>query len=104
MTTLPATASEKNRAYGWDAAARVLSFAGTRKGSSASYLVDELECDGGRGFQLTKVEGGSDPEEAGYACFLANTGYDSCDCKGFTRWGKCKHLDCVRDMVSNNTI
>jgi len=56
----------------------------------------------GRGFRLTKVTGG---EEA-YFVFCSQHGAegDSCDCKGMTYAGNCKHTDSVRACVGNGWL
>lgn len=106
FVSLPATRSDSDRRYSWDAAARQVSWASSRKASAAVYAVDELDVDApARAFQLTKLAGGSDAESEGYAVFLcAATGDRSCECRGFLRWGSCKHLDFVRDLVSRGCL
>ncbi len=101
---LPATKTEKAAAIKWDADARTLTVEGKR--TAATYLVDELDTDGGRGFQLTKTAGGSDKEEAGYAVFvsLRGAGWHTCDCKGHQRWGACKHLSAILELVKANQL
>jgi hypothetical protein len=101
--SLPATASEKRRAYSWDSGARVLAFAGSRKGSEAAYLVDELACEGGRGFQLTKVAGGTDGEATGYAVFIA-PGAMSCECKSWLTRGFCRHVEMLVDLIVKHQL
>lgn len=106
---LPRTASEKRGALAWDAATRTLTVTGSRARSCAAYLVDELpEVEGGRGFQLVKVEGGSDGEATGYAVFVARPGSGeapSCECKGFLRWNKpCKHLAAILELLRNRQL
>ena len=100
--TLPTTATG-DRAIAWDAVRRTLAITtGTRRGTTAVYAVDEIECEGGRGFQLTKVFGGTDAEATGYACFVSNqgAGFPSCECRGFLRWGRCSHLSAVLALVA----
>jgi hypothetical protein len=61
---------------------------------------------------LKKIAGGTDPDERGYAVFcdphrgpcggLAVT--PRCECKGFVRWGHCKHADSVGVCVVNGWL
>lgn len=102
---LPATKTEPAAALKWDADARTLTVQGKRTG--AVYTVGELETDGGRGFQLVKVKGGSDKEEMGYACFVSarGPGFSTCDCKGWLRWGGlCKHLSSLVELLKANQL
>lgn len=104
LELLPATKTEPATAIRWDADARTLAVQGKR--SAAVYTVDELECDGGRGFQLVKVKGGSDKEEAGYACFLSaqGMGFSTCECRGWLRWGHCRHLSALSELLKANQL
>jgi hypothetical protein len=48
-------------------------------------------------YSLAKVNPayhGTDPEETGYA---VNLTHSTCDCKGWVRWGACKHLGACRE-------
>lgn len=47
-----------------------------------------------------KVDGGTDPEAEDYDVFLVcgRPGLDTCECKGWYRWNKCKHLDASRAL------
>lgn len=56
---------------------------------TTEYVVRELRTDFGRGFELVKV--GPDPEL--YHVLLdQEEGRHSCECQGFLRWSRCKHL------------
>jgi hypothetical protein len=68
-------------------------------------FVRELPADFGRGFELTKLGPGSDPEVAAYHVLLAPDGKHSCECKGFLRWGLgrdgkgCKHIGALLTLL-----
>ncbi|HEY3789208.1 MAG TPA: hypothetical protein VGL71_10150 [Urbifossiella sp.] len=81
------------------------------KGKIAEYAIQEFHADGGRGFRLTKLEGGTDRSANEYNVFLADEavadagfGWDACDCKGFERHGHCKHVDAARAIVDRGLI
>lgn len=102
---LPATKSTRDRSAEWDgtpAADRdgTLTVHVPRKPAD-KYAVTFFPHDlPGRGFRLVKVAGGSDPEETAYDVFLADRPHsDSCDCKGFVRFGKCKHASAIRLLL-----
>src|SRR5262245_35492853 len=57
----------------------------------ADYFLTELAADFGRGFLVEKIGTDSD-EPAAYHVNL-DGGKRSCECKGFCRWGHCKHAD-----------
>jgi hypothetical protein len=96
-----ATATES--AVSWNAATRLLAIGGKKPGA---YRVTEIGVEGGRGFQLAKVAGGSDAEETGYSCFIttAQFFYSSCDCKGFTRFGYCRHVTALKRLLNDGTL
>ena len=54
---------------------------------AADYFLTELPADFGRGFRVEKVGG----EEAYHVSLDGDA--RTCECKGFTRWGQCKHAD-----------
>ncbi len=54
------------------------------------YFLSEVPSDFGRGFRLEKF-GVMGPET--YHVHLATDGRPTCECKGFLRWGRCKHAD-----------
>lgn len=64
-----------------------------------SYWLQEVEVSfGRRGFRLAKVvrQSGTDKDPAADVYHvLTDVSGDSCDCRGFLRWGKCKHVSGV---------
>jgi hypothetical protein len=66
--------------------------------------VEEFPADLGRGFQLLKMTGGTDPEEGGYAVFCVPHREPTCECKGFLRWAHCKHAESVGACVENGWL
>jgi hypothetical protein len=79
-----------------------------QKRSVTQYTLAEAQTDwDGRAFVFCKVDGyeGTDEREGGYSVFCARNGQDSyCDCKGFTRWGHCKHLRAVRELMRKDWL
>jgi hypothetical protein len=67
----------------------------TVSGKTTSYFVRNIPSDFGRGFSLEKT-GPQDGEV--YHVLLEEDGR-SCDCKGFTRHGHCKHPDALLKLV-----
>ena len=57
---------------------------------TADYLLSRLPSDFGEAFRLEKF-----PPQGGevYHVLLNDGGAHSCECKGFLRWGRCKHAD-----------
>ena len=80
--------------------------------SRTAYAVTEYPVTWGRGFQVTKVGGkGTDAakESYGVECSKAKADErgeydDRCECKGWMRWGHCKHADAVRSLILNGWI
>jgi hypothetical protein len=77
-----------------------------QKRLDTGYSLTEFRADGGRGFQLEKLDKGSDADESTYEVFLADPAvqdagfaYSSCSCKGFERFGHCKHVDAVQAVA-----
>lgn len=60
-----------------------------------TYRVEEFPADLGRGFQLVKMTGGSDAEEWDYSVYCARGEAPRCECKGYVRWGGCKHARAI---------
>jgi hypothetical protein len=90
LTTLPATLSQPAATLSWDGMLCRI----TQEKKEYVYLVDEFPTDwDGRAFYFRKACVGSDPTEEGYNVFCARNGQDStCECRGFERFGPCKHL------------
>jgi hypothetical protein len=68
-----------------------------------AYSVTEVPCGGafdGRGFRCHKA-GADEP----YDVFLSRNGADdTCDCKGFSRWCRCKHVAALRVLLSGGKL
>ncbi len=79
-----------------------LTISGTR--SFATYDVEECPADHGRGFRLAKNAGGTDDSESSYFVFAGSDGVGHCDCKGFCRLGRCKHLQCIAILIRDEQI
>ena len=82
--TLPLNADGKNG---------VLSI--TQDGETVPYFIDRIGSDFGDGFELTKFSGAvrGDGDER-YHVHLSEEGH-ACECKGFLRWNRCKHVGAV---------
>jgi hypothetical protein len=64
---------------------------------SADYLLTPIPADFGRGFRLEKV--GLESRGEVYAVNVdGNAG--TCECKGFLRWGRCKHRDGIQALIA----
>jgi hypothetical protein len=76
--------------------------------ASTKYAIAELLTGwDGHGFRFFKVEAesGTDKTEDAYDVFCARNGQDTrCDCKGFERWGSCKHLWTVQVLIENDWL
>lgn len=71
--------------------------------STTVYRVEEFPTGwAGRGFRLVKVTGGDESYDV-FCCQHGPAG-DSCDCKGMTFAGTCKHADAVRACVGNGWL
>src|SRR6185437_15305566 len=75
-----------------------------QKRSIAEYRVTEFPADGGRGFRLAKIEGGTDRTAESYDVFLDRAHGETCDCKGFARHGHCKHVDAVQAVCDRGLL
>lgn len=74
--------------------------------ASAVYAVVEFPTGwDGRGFQLEKTAGGTDDGQSGYSVFCGRNGQDvQCVCKGFERWGRCKHIAACEALIANGWL
>ena len=73
-----------------------------QKRLDSRYSVSEFACDGGRGFRLEKLDAGSDATEDAYEVFVKDgqSGeYSRCCCKGFERFGNCKHVESAQALA-----
>ena len=64
---------------------------------SCNYAFREIRCDiGGRAFELWKLDI-ADMTTYHVRCGEAGK-HASCECKGFLRWGYCKHVEAIAEM------
>ena len=56
---------------------------------AADYFLSTVPADFGTGFKLEKIGGG----ETYHVNLAADPKEHSCECKGFSRWNHCKHVD-----------
>ncbi len=76
-----------------------------------SYLIESVPADFGSAFALTKlvmaeVEPGVREQqvECVYHVHFDATLGDSCDCRGFIRWHRCKHRDAVAELLRRGVL
>jgi hypothetical protein len=72
------------------------------------YHVAEFPVDAGfdgRGFTFAKPDGetGTDGEAGAYSVLVGRRG-SRCECKGFERWGRCKHASAARSLIENGWL
>lgn len=62
-----------------------------------TYTLTEIGADTGRGFHLTKPDG---------TVYAVNVGgaEESCDCRGSTSHGHCKHRDSIRKLIAERKL
>ncbi len=59
------------------------------------YIIDVLSSDWGRAFRYKNAADG-----VPYNVMVGEDGHDSCECKGFLRWGtQCKHIGSARKLI-----
>jgi hypothetical protein len=60
----------------------------------------------GRAWRLEKLSAGSDCEASDYFVFVSrrHPSADSCECRGFLRWGSCKHIASIRALLENGWL
>jgi hypothetical protein len=66
------------------------------------YRLETLLAAAGRGFRLVKADRGDGPGEQ-YDVLLDGR-RSSCECKGYLRWGHCKHLESLTALTSAGKI
>jgi hypothetical protein len=73
---------------------------GARSTFERHYYVRAIPSDFGRAFRWEKfsVEGG----ETYHVCLDGETA--SCECKGFERWGRCKHVSCALALIASGKL
>lgn len=73
---------------------------------ASAYVVKEIPAHnmGGRGFQLTKLFGGSDAECTGYAVFIAGDGKHQCHCRGWLGHHHCTHVDGLAALIEQGQL
>jgi hypothetical protein len=64
------------------------------------YFLHRLPSDFGTAFRLVKLLG----EHAGYDVLLSPDGRHSCECDGFLRWGRCKHILSLLDLLAQGQL
>src|SRR5262245_45236552 len=70
-------------------------------GKECDYWLRVVPSNFGEAFQLTKIiPTGNGPAELGevYFVLFESEFSASCECKGFLRWGHCKHLDSLKAL------
>lgn len=65
----------------------------------SDYWMDLIPTDFGTGFRFRKIWDGHDFAEGSYDVLLDGS-QSSCECKGFLRWGHCKHLQAAMQAAS----
>lgn len=108
MSTMTATApavkgKKKQRTLSYNALVGALHV--TQEGKEYGYWLDSLAHDFGpsvRAFRVTKILG-KPGEPDHYDVTLSDAG-DTCECKGFIRWGRCKHTGALRCLVRRGTL
>jgi hypothetical protein len=106
MTTLasPAVPSKSNRTrptrvlrYDIMTAALTIMVTTGKRVVEATYSLERIGSDFGDGYKLTKHVGHPGDECDIYHVNLSDEG-STCDCKGASRHGHCKHIDAVRKI------
>jgi hypothetical protein len=108
IEALPKTLSSKHSGIRWTpaetTAGGLITILTDR--SATEYAVVPFGADGGRGFHLAKITAGTDAEVDSYAvfCHATDPAFDLCGCRGFQRWGGCKHRDAARALIENRWL
>ena len=97
---LPATKSSPHNALRFTPETGLLAV--DTKRTTSRYRVYEFpEQDGGRAFRFQVLDGGTDPEARSYDVFCG-VSHASCECKGYLRHNRCKHIDAAQALIANN--
>lgn len=66
----------------------------TVSGKATSYTVENIGSDDAEhGFRLEKLDASGATVESYDVELFTSNGYHGCTCKGFGRWGHCKHVE-----------
>lgn len=104
VNTLPATLTDSHRGYRWQPATASEPHDGTltyeTRRERSEYAVTEFPADlSGRAFQCRKPSGET------YEVLIGDAPQaDVCDCRGFARYSRCKHVDCLRDLIAEGQL
>lgn len=67
------------------------------------YFVGRLESDYGAGFWLEKIDRPSGEITERY-CLNIHGDESTCECKGWLRWGRCKHVAGLSALIQRNAL
>jgi hypothetical protein len=68
------------------------------------YWYDRLRHADARAFRLTKFLTNQRPGEPAEYDVAVGPGVGSCECKGFCRHGRCKHLDAINALIERGSL
>jgi hypothetical protein len=68
-------------------------------GRTTSYAVEVLASDWGRAFRLTKQDGSGTRYDV-----LVDGVASTCCCKGFTRYGRCRHVTALAQAIEEGSL
>jgi hypothetical protein len=66
--------------------------------ASNTYAVRALPSDFGEAFEIQKLTAPGPDDLATYHVLFENEQDCRCECKGFLRWGRCKHVETIREL------
>lgn len=75
----------------------------SRGQDAASYYLWVLPSDWGHAFRLEKFASQGNPEGQQYDVSLEPAG-NSCECWGWLRWGHCRHVSGLSDLVARGEL